>query len=175
MTTWVKVGTDNAAGLLVQPPTPSPAATPMSAMHQGALPDGIHSGHVPGQYRRLHRRDLRAAAAHRRHLPAVSARSSPPRIPVAYIGTVAVLAFLFPQGNDRIAWMALRSVFGGGLMLGAIFMATDYVTSPLTKLGADRLRHRLRRHHHSDPLLRRLQRGRDLCHPVHERLRGAAG
>ena len=42
---------------------------------------------------------------------------------------MAILAFLFPQGNDRIAWMAAQ-VFGGGLMLGAIFMATDYVTSP---------------------------------------------
>ena len=47
---------------------------------------------------------------------------------------MAIRAFLFPQGNDRIAWMAAQ-VFGGGLMLGAIFMATDYVTSPLTKLG----------------------------------------
>ena len=56
------------------------------------------------------------------------------RIPVAVIGTVAVLSFLFPQGNDRIAWMAAQ-LFGGGLMLGAIFMATDYVTSPVTKLG----------------------------------------
>ena len=56
------------------------------------------------------------------------------RIPLAYIGTVAVLTFLFPMGNDRIAWMAAQ-VFGGGLMLGAIFMATDYVTSPVTKLG----------------------------------------
>ena len=56
------------------------------------------------------------------------------RIPLAYIGTVAVLTFLFPQGNDRIAWMAAH-LFGGGLMLGAIFMATDYVTSPVTKLG----------------------------------------
>ena len=60
--------------------------------------------------------------------------ASAARIPLAYIGTVAILAFLFPQGNDRIAWMAAQ-VFGGGLMLGAIFMATDYVTSPLTKLG----------------------------------------
>lgn len=29
----------------------------------------------------------------------------------------------------------LYNVFGGGLMLGAIFMATDYATSPVTKLG----------------------------------------
>ena len=56
------------------------------------------------------------------------------RIPLAFIGTVAVLTFLFPMGNDRLAWMGAQ-VFGGGLMLGAIFMATDYVTSPITKLG----------------------------------------
>ena len=55
-------------------------------------------------------------------------------IPVAYIATVAVLTFLFPQGNDALTWM-LYNVFGGGLMLGAFFMATDYVTSPVTKNG----------------------------------------
>ena len=38
------------------------------------------------------------------------------------------------MGNDRFIWMAAQ-VLGGGLMLGAIFMATDYVTSPITKLG----------------------------------------
>ena len=54
--------------------------------------------------------------------------------PVAYIGTVAVLTFLFPQGNDALTYM-LYNVFGGGLMLGAFFMATDYVTSPITKEG----------------------------------------
>lgn len=56
-------------------------------------------------------------------------------IPVAYIGTVAVLTFLFPQGGvPGLQWM-LYSIFGGGLMLGAIFMATDYATSPVTKKG----------------------------------------
>jgi electron transport complex protein RnfD len=57
-----------------------------------------------------------------------------PTIPVAYIGTVAVLALLFPMGNPAFEWMAAQ-LFSGGLMLGAIFMATDYVTSPLTKKG----------------------------------------
>jgi len=57
------------------------------------------------------------------------------RIPVAFIGTVAVLTVLFPQGgNDNLMWMASQ-VLSGGLMLGALFMATDYVTSPVTKLG----------------------------------------
>jgi len=56
-------------------------------------------------------------------------------IPVAYIGTVAVLTFLFPKGGaPGLQWM-LYSIFGGGLMLGAIFMATDYATSPVTKKG----------------------------------------
>ena len=57
------------------------------------------------------------------------------RIPVAYIATVAVLTFLFPLGgNDRLVWMAYQ-LFTGGLFLGAFFMATDYVTSPVTKKG----------------------------------------
>ena len=54
--------------------------------------------------------------------------------PVAYIATVAVLSFLFPKAVSSLEWM-LYSVFGGGLMLGAFFMATDYATSPVTKKG----------------------------------------
>ena len=54
--------------------------------------------------------------------------------PVAYIGTVAVLTFLFPKAGSSLEWM-LYSIFGGGLMLGAFFMATDYATSPVTKKG----------------------------------------
>ena len=56
------------------------------------------------------------------------------RIPLAYIGTVAVLSLLFPMGHNNVQWM-LYQLFTGGLMLGAIFMATDYVTSPITKKG----------------------------------------
>ena len=54
--------------------------------------------------------------------------------PVAYIGTVAVLSFLFPKTGSGLEFM-LYSVFSGGLMLGAFFMATDYATSPVTKKG----------------------------------------
>ena len=54
--------------------------------------------------------------------------------PVAYIATVAVLTFLFPKQGTGLEWM-LYSVFGGGLFLGAFFMATDYATSPVTKKG----------------------------------------
>ena len=55
-------------------------------------------------------------------------------IPAAYIGTVAVLTLIFPMGNNGLEWM-LCQIFGGGLMLGAIFMATAYVTRPLTTKG----------------------------------------
>ncbi len=51
-----------------------------------------------------------------------------PAIPVAFIGTVALFSFLL--GADP-----LYSILSGGVMLGAIFMATDYVTSPSNALG----------------------------------------
>jgi electron transport complex protein RnfD len=51
------------------------------------------------------------------------------RIPVTYIGTVALLTLVWP-GQDPIF-----HVLAGGLMLGAFFMATDYVTSPISYRG----------------------------------------
>ena len=53
-------------------------------------------------------------------------------IPVSFIGTVFVLS-LFMEGFDFMA--ALAMVLSGGLLIGAIFMATDYVTSPATAKG----------------------------------------
>ena len=132
MSNWVKVGFDNAAGLLSTADAVT-AATPMSAMHQGALPEGsildMFLGNIGGCIGETSALLLIIGFIYLLYRKVITAR-----IPLAYIGTVAILAFLFPQGNDRIAWMAAQ-VFGGGLMLGAIFMATDYVTSPLTKLG----------------------------------------
>ena len=59
------------------------------------------------------------------------------RIPVSFILTVAVCAFLFGGGvgfPGRLQ-MAGWHIFSGGLFLGAIFMATDYTTSPVTPKG----------------------------------------
>lgn len=57
------------------------------------------------------------------------------RIPVAFVGTVAVLTLIFGyEGYGHAEWM-LYNVLSGGLMLGAIFMATDYATSPVTLNG----------------------------------------
>ncbi len=57
------------------------------------------------------------------------------RIPVAFIGTVAILTFIFPRyGYSNVDWM-LYNLLSGGLLLGAFFMATDYSSSPVTLNG----------------------------------------
>ena len=58
-------------------------------------------------------------------------------IPLAYLGTVALIAFFLPAaGFDRFdAVYALSHLCSGGVMLGAVFMATDYTTCPITKKG----------------------------------------
>lgn len=55
-----------------------------------------------------------------------------PHIPVSFILTTAVLTFLI-CGYDTM--YTVKSILSGGLMLGAFFMATDYVTSPITEKG----------------------------------------
>ena len=52
-------------------------------------------------------------------------------VPVIFIGTVFVLYLVF-TGSFQ---MALAEILAGGLFIGAIFMATDYVTSPITLKG----------------------------------------
>ena len=132
MSTWVKVGFENAAGVFSTADAVT-AATPLANMHQGILCEEslmeLFIGNVGGCIGETSALALLIGLAYLLWRKVITAR-----IPLAYIGTVAVLTFLFPMGNDRIAWMAAQ-VLGGGLMLGAIFMATDYVTSPVTKMG----------------------------------------
>lgn len=56
------------------------------------------------------------------------------RIPVAYIASFAVFVLLFGGKGFDMEFLCAH-LFGGGLMLGAFFMATDYVTSPITVKG----------------------------------------
>lgn len=51
-----------------------------------------------------------------------------PIIPLCFVGTVALFGLIFGEN-------VFQQVFGGGLILGAIFMATDYTTSPTTNKG----------------------------------------
>ena len=53
-------------------------------------------------------------------------------IPVIYVGTVFILSLLFKGFDFNVA---LSLILSGGLMFGAFFMATDYVTSPPTRFG----------------------------------------
>jgi electron transport complex protein RnfD len=131
MTTWVVPGTSlNLIGSNVDAVT---AATPMSYLSSGSLPAqsilSLFTGNVGGCMGETSAILLLLGGIYLLVRKVIS-----PRIPVAYLATVAVIAFLFPQGNGRVDWM-LCQLFGGGLMLGAFFMATDYATSPVTKLG----------------------------------------
>ena len=60
-----------------------------------------------------------------------------PRIPVAYIGTFTICIMIYSLccGRGFDLYFLAAHLCGGGLMLGAIFMATDYVTSPITQTG----------------------------------------
>lgn len=57
------------------------------------------------------------------------------RIPIFYVGTVFILTLFIGRMNGLSMWYPLFQVLSGGLLFGAVFMATDPVTSPVTKLG----------------------------------------
>ena len=132
MNTWVKVGFENAAGIFSAADAVT-AATPLAAMHQGALPEAslldLFLGNVGGSMGETSALLLLLGGAY-----LLLRRVIAPRIPLAFVGTVALIALLFPRGNDPVYWMAAQ-VLSGGVLLGAIFMATDYATTPVTKLG----------------------------------------
>lgn len=56
-------------------------------------------------------------------------------IPVAIIATVAIFAGIMNLANPEVYAGPLFHILSGGLLLGAIFMATDYVTSPMSNSG----------------------------------------
>ncbi len=132
MSTWVKPGFENAPGLLGTADAVT-AATPLAAMHQYIMPEdsltAMFLGGIGGCIGETSALLLLIGFVY-----LLVRRVISPRIPLVYLGTVAILAFLFPMGNARVDWVGAQ-LFSGGLMLGAIFMATDYVTSPVTKLG----------------------------------------
>ena len=109
------------------------SATPLHHMVMPALPEesllDMFLGKCPGSIGELSALALLAGGVY-----LVIRKVISPRIPLAYIGTVAVLTLVFHKTDAPVQWM-LYSLFSGGLMLGAIFMATDYATSPVTPKG----------------------------------------
>lgn len=110
------------------------SATPMEALAVGQLPKesfpDLLMGNVGGSFG-----EISAIALLLGLIYLLVTKVITIRIPLAYVGTVAVLAFLFPLGgNTGWQWSAYQ-VLSGGLLLGAFFMATDYTTSPMTHGG----------------------------------------
>lgn len=124
MTTWVNV--DATAG-----------ATPLTLMKAGtALPESYSYvnmlvGNMPGCIG-----EVSAIALLIGGLYLIIRKVISWRIPVSFIGTVAVITLILPRhgGFFDVDWM-LQNLLTGGLFLGAFFMATDYSTSPVTLKG----------------------------------------
>lgn len=133
MSTWVKPGLNNWLGVTGSAADAVTAATPLAAMHTGAMPTAevtdLFIGTVGGCIGEVSAMALLFGGVYLIVRGVIS-----PRIPVSFLGTVAVLTVIFSQGNPNVEWM-LSQLLSGGLMLGAFFMATDYVTSPCTPKG----------------------------------------
>ncbi len=109
------------------------AATPLHHMVMPALPEEtlgqMFVGRCPGTIGEVSALALLIGGAYLVLRKVISIR-----IPAAYLGTVAVVTLVFSRTGDPVSWM-LYSLLSGGVMLGAIFMATDYATSPATPVG----------------------------------------
>ena len=111
-------------------------ATPLSYLNNGeALPEyfnylNMFLGGIPGSIGEVSALALLIGGAYLLIRKVITWR-----IPVTFIGTVAVLTLVFGhEGYGNVEWM-LYNVLSGGLILGAFFMATDYSTSPVNLKG----------------------------------------
>ena len=109
------------------------AATPLHHMVMPALPEesilDMFLGNCPGSIGEISALALLLGGVYLVVRKVISIR-----IPAAYLGSVALITLIFHKTDAPLDWM-LYSLFSGGVMLGAIFMATDYATSPVTPVG----------------------------------------
>ena len=109
------------------------SATPLHHMVMPGLPEesilDMFLGNCPGSIGEISALALLLGGGYLVYRKVISIR-----IPAAYLGTVAVLTLVFSKTGSPVQWM-LYSLLSGGVMLGAIFMATDYATSPATPVG----------------------------------------
>lgn len=106
-------------------------ATPMALLKQGESVDvlKLFQGFIPGTIGETSAILLIIGGVY-----LVLKKVISPLIPCVYVAAVAVFVALFGGHGLDVTFIASH-IFGGGLMLGAIFMATDYVTSPITNSG----------------------------------------
>lgn len=111
-------------------------ATPLGVMKSGAQPDMeivsyMFKGNIGGTIGETSVIALLIGAVY-----LLIKRVISPKIPLTYIGTFAVCIAIYAAVKDySVLEYTLAHLCGGGLMLGAWFMATDYVTSPITPWG----------------------------------------
>ena len=105
------------------------SATPLAILKDGGTYDltSMFLGKIPGTIGEVSTLALLIGAAYLLFKKVISIR-----IPATYILTFAVFAFIF--GRQDLGYV-LAEICGGGLIFGAFFMATDYVTSPITPKG----------------------------------------
>lgn len=104
-------------------------ATPLAMMRAGETVDvtAMFIGRIPGTIGEVSVIALLIGAAY-----LVIKKVINLRIPLTYILTVAIFVFIF---GDHSMTQVAAHICGGGLIFGAFFMATDYVTSPITPKG----------------------------------------
>jgi electron transport complex protein RnfD len=110
------------------------SATPMQLLKAGTIPDtGLFNmllGAKPGTIGEVSTLLLIGGG-----LYLLARRVITWHIPVSFVATVALLSYMFPKNAaERVEFVACE-VICGGLMLAAIFMATDYATTPVTENG----------------------------------------
>ena len=110
------------------------AATPMSYLHEGSLPPQelniMFLGERGGCMGEISAFMLLLGLVYLLLRRVISSR-----VPLSYLGTVAVIALLSaPEGVSLPVWTAYQ-LMGGGLLMGAVFFATDPTTSPVTPRG----------------------------------------
>ncbi len=109
-------------------------ATPLASLKQGILPEtnifDMLTGNISGCIGEVSSVLIIAGGIYLLVRRVISWR-----IPVAYIGTVALITFLLPKEGTLAVDFMLYEILSGGLMLAAFFMATDYSTSPVTPNG----------------------------------------
>ena len=131
MTTWPQVGISVPLWDMADAVT---APTPLAALKTGVLPEGslldMFWGHIGGSMGEVSVIMLLVGGFYLWVRGVITLR-----IPLSFMATVAALTFAFPpEGVDALNFMACH-LMSGGLVMGAIFMATDYSTSPVTPRG----------------------------------------
>ncbi len=130
MTTWPTVG-----GLFPMTLDVTTGATPLGAFKEGALGEGVtfmdaFLGHIGGSMGEVSAIAILIGAIYLLCRKVITWH-----IPVAFIGTAFVFSGILWLVNPESYMDPLMTILTGGIMLGACFMATDMVTSPMAKSG----------------------------------------